>query len=229
MISTILMTIAAAAPVLILTNLILRRSADEPRKWLIGSAIAGVLAAMLATAAVTLTLPDFEVESFGGTLVDAFCRAAIPEECFKLLLLVIVAKCCESFNEIFDGITYAVCLAMGFAFFENVTYLITSDNGWFFTGVLRALVSVPAHYFFAIIMGAFFSLAWFDTRNRTLNSFLALTLPVCAHGIFDALFLESPIVEYGSAVLIVVFVLFFKKLRLYASTLVSRRLSMELN
>lgn len=229
MTSTILMICAALALAIILANIMLRRDENEPepRKWLLGSAALGVLAALAAAVAVLLTLPDFEVESIGGAVIDAFCRAAIPEECFKLLMLFIVAKCCESFNEIFDGIIYAVCIGMGFAGFENILYLAGAGNGWFIVGLLRAIVSVPGHYFFGIIMGAYFSLAWFDPCNRIRNAFLALAVPVAAHGIFDTLLMAAPFVEYGSPVLIILFIIFFRRLRRSASALVDRRLAMD--
>ena len=229
MISTLLMICAAMAPAIMLAYIITRRDEGEPepRKWLIISAASGIVAALLAVASVMLTLPDFEVETFGGAIVDAFCRAAIPEECFKLLMLYLVAKCCESFNEVFDGIIYAVCVGMGFAGFENILYLMNAGDGWLYTGIMRALVSVAGHYFFGIIMGAFFSISWFDIRNRTLNAFLALVLPVLANGIFDTLLMAAPVAEYGAPLIALAFLLFFRQLRRYAASLVDRRLALD--
>lgn len=228
MISTILMICAAIAPAIVLAGIIIRRDEGEPvpRKWLIGSAASGVVAALMAMAAVMLTLPDFEVESFGGAMVDTFCRAAIPEECFKLLMLFLVAKCCERFNEVFDGIIYAVCLGMGFAAFENIVYIANAGSGWIFADIMRVFLSMPGHYFFGIIMGAFFSISWFDIRKRTLNAFLALALPVMAHGIFDTILLAAPVVEYGGLLLLIAFFFFFKHLRRYVASLVDSRLAL---
>ncbi len=229
MIQYILMICAALAPAVILTYMIVKRDEFEPEpvKWLLGSAALGVVAAACSVIAVMFTLPDFEVDTVGGAFVDAFCRAAIPEECFKMLMLFIVAKNCEKFNERFDGIIYAVCIGMGFAGIENILYLFEAGSGWVFTGVLRAFISVPAHYFFAIIMGAFFSLAWFDQRNRMRNAMLALALPVCAHGLFDAMLFSVPVLEWGSAIVVVAFFVFFKRMRLYAASLVERQIDLD--
>lgn len=227
--TALLIICVALAPPVVLASIMIRRdnTEPEPRKWLIGSACLGIAAALASIISVMLTLPDFEVDRFSTAIVNAFCRAAIPEECFKLLMLFIVAKCCESFNEIFDGIIYAVCIAMGFAGFENILYLFDAGSGWLLTGILRALISVPGHYFFAILMGAFFSLAWFDPRHRTRNAFLALALPVTAHGIFDSLLMATPIDPAIGFCLIVVFFVFLRRLRKYASRLVAERLEMD--
>lgn len=228
MLLTILMICAAVAPAIVLSLIIIRRDKYEPEPvgWLLGSAGLGVLAAIAVIITMLIVWPDFEVESIGGAFVDAFLRAAVPEECFKYLMLIIVARNCKKFNEIFDGIIYAVCIGMGFAGFENILYLAQSDS-WVLTGIIRALVSVPGHYFFAIIMGAFFSLARFDSVNRRRNYILALALPIAAHGIFDFLLFSIPILEYGSGLLIIIFIVFFKRMRRYAAALVEHRLALD--
>lgn len=228
MLLTILMICAAIAPAIVLAVIIVRRDKFEPEPigWLLGSAGLGVLAALAVIVALLPFWPDFEVESAGGAFVQAFFGAAIPEECFKFLMLLIVAKYCKKFNEIFDGIIYAVCIGMGFAGLENILYLSGADN-WVLTGIMRALVSVPGHYFFAIIMGAFFSLAWFDPYNRRRNFALALALPIAAHGIFDFLLLSAPVLEYGGALMIIAFIVFFKRIRRYAASLVKDRLTLD--
>lgn len=227
MTSTAVMILAAVAPAVILALLMMRndRGEPEPKSALLLSALAGMVAAGLSIAAVYITLPDFEVDTAAAVFVDAFCHAAIPEECFKLLMLYLIARFCESFNEYFDGIIYSVCIAMGFAAVENVLYLFEAGSQWFVVGALRALVSVPGHYFFAIIMGAYFSLTWFDTRHRVRNAFLALILPLMAHGIFDALLLSVPAVDYGSPVIFILFIIFYNRLRRYAASLVVARLA----
>lgn len=220
---------SALAPAIILGWLIVKRdpSSPEPISWLLKSAGLGVVAAILTTIAVAPFMGELDKTTFLGAVVEAFCGAAIPEESFKLLMLYIVAKRCRAFDEPYDGIIYAVCISMGFAGFENILYLLDAGGGWFTIGIMRALLSVPGHCCFAIIMGAFFSLAWFDNVNRGRYALLALIAPILAHGIYDSLLFLTPVVEWGSPLIIAAFIYFFRRMCRYAKNLVSKHVAID--
>ena len=66
----------------------------------------------------------------------------------------------RNFNEKFDGIVYAVYIALGFAGIENIVYAFTGGVG---VGLVRALTAVAAHALFGVVMGFYFGLAGFIT------------------------------------------------------------------
>ena len=92
------------------------------------------------------------------------------------------------FNEPFDGITYCVMVAIGFATFENFLYVLNSfsENGYsggFSTAFIRAIFSVPGHAMFGVIMGFYLGI---EKHNKKINlGFYGLVLAAVAHGMFD--------------------------------------------
>lgn len=138
------------------------------------------------------TMEQFNV--FGGQpvatgLFDGFCVAGFCEELSKLSLLWICVWRNRHFNEYFDGIVYAACVALGFAGVENIGYVFGSGDfaTAFHTGITRAILSVPGHFLFGVVMGYYFALAKFEKRHRFGNLLLALLVPMLLHGTFDAL------------------------------------------
>lgn len=79
-----------------------------------------------------------------------FLAVALVEETVKWSLLYLITRKNKNFNHLFDGIVYAVFLALGFAAMENVYYAVR--DGWT-TFVLRSLNSVPGHMMFGVLMG----------------------------------------------------------------------------
>ncbi|MDO4512267.1 MAG: PrsW family intramembrane metalloprotease, partial [Bacteroidales bacterium] len=118
---------------------------------------------------------------------EAFVGAAIPEETVKLLMLWLMLRKCDEYDEAIDGIVYAVCIGMGFAGFENVLYVFQSEEEWGTIALLRSLLAVPGHYMFAVLMGFFYSLVHFHPRRYGKYKFLIWLAPVLAHGIYDAI------------------------------------------
>jgi RsiW-degrading membrane proteinase PrsW (M82 family) len=87
-------------------------------------------------------------------LITLFIRVtlgiALIEEALKFLVLRLYLYPKPSFNEPYDGIMYAVIVALGFAFAENVAYILDYGVG---VGVVRALLAVPMHALVAVFMG----------------------------------------------------------------------------
>lgn len=179
------------APVLIIGFYIYNRDKYEKEPLLI------LLKALFA--GIIIVLPVFLIEklldSFSGNLegltsaaYTAFAVAGFTEEGIKYLAFFIFFWKDRNFNEKFDGIVYAVYIALGFAAVENILYVFTGGYG---VGLIRALTAVPAHSLFGIVMGFYFGLARFSSRNRSVCLFLAFILPFLFHGLYDFMLMGS--------------------------------------
>lgn len=227
MTETYLKILAAIAPAIVLAIIMIRKDKRrEPIGWLLAAVGLGVLVAPAVLLLGYLVLPEISTESFMGAFLTSFISAAIPEEGLKFVALYFLAKRCKHFDEMFDGIVYAVCIGMGFAGLENILYVF-GDDDWIIISISRALMSVPMHYFFAIIMGAFFSLAWFDKRNRKLYMTAALVLPIIVHGIYDTVCFTMGLNEDLSGYILIAFLLGFKYIRRYVKSLTNSMLKLD--
>jgi len=112
---------------------------------------------------------------------------ALSEEGFKYLLLKKRTWYSSEFNCQFDGVVYAVFVALGFALWENISYVLMYGLG---TAAVRAVTAVPGHACFGVFMGAFYGLAKrYDNfgdeyRSRRCRRF-AVLVPVLLHGTYD--------------------------------------------
>lgn len=220
--------IAAVAPAIVLAVILIRKDPrPEPLRWLLAAVGLGILAGPAVLLLGQLILPDIPADTYFGAVLTSFLDAAIPEEAMKFLALCLIASKCRYFDEVFDGVVYAVCIGMGFAGLENILYLLGAGDEWVAVGVTRALLSVPAHYFFAVIMGAFFALGKFDRRNRRFYYLAALVLPLVVHGLYDTLLFSMDISEALSGSILLLFILCFGYIRRYVKTLVQSMLKLD--
>ncbi len=127
-------------------------------------------------------------DNIGSAAYDAFVIAGFTEEGFKFLGFYLIFWNNRNFNEEFDGIVYAVYIALGFAAIENLIYVFTGGYG---VGVLRALTAVPAHALFGIMMGYYFGLARFNPSRRFLFIIMAFIMPYLSHAVYDFLLLSQ--------------------------------------
>ena len=222
--TVLLVIFAALVPVAWLLWTIYRKDSvqPEPTKWLVKAIVFGIGSVFLSLAISmpTSMVLDMNIDnqvygSFAEAVGDAFFLAAIPEEVAKLFMLWLLLRKNPFFDEHFDGIVYAVCVGLGFAGFENICYLIggIEDGSWLGISVSRALFSVPAHYFFAILMGYYYSIYHFGIDRRIKTKLMVLVAPILAHGIFDSLLFCMRVDEALSGVLMILFIIFFTKLR----------------
>ena len=214
----ILIFVAALLPVLIALYFIYKKDNNnpEPTGQLVKALFYGVLSAPLS---MLLSVPFAEIGLYNeesttvmGQLANAFFGAAIPEECFKFLMLWLVVRNNKYFDEHFDGIVYAVCIGMGFAGIENILYLFDNYDDWLSIGIGRALLAIPGHFFFAILMGYFYSLSHFASNfvKRPIYLSLAIWMPILAHGLYDGfLMVQSVLPDIACMLsLAVIFLLF---------------------
>lgn len=219
--------LAAVAPAIVLAIIMIRKDRQpEPLRWLLAAVGLGVLVGPGVLLLAYLGLPDIPADTFMGAFLSSFISAAIPEEGLKFAALYLLARKCRYFDEMFDGVVYAVCIGMGFAGLENIMYVV-SDEDWIFVSISRALLSVPMHYFFAVIMGAYFSLGWFDRRKRKYYLTAALMIPIVVHGIYDTLCFSIDLDESLSGIALMLFLLFFRYIRRYVKRLTNSLMQMD--
>lgn len=218
------LVLAALAPVVVLLWYIYRKDSaqPEPAGWLIKAFFYGVASISVSLALTNLltlfTGLDFNIEQQGSVaeaFANAFVWAAIPEETAKLLMLWLLLRRNPHFDERLDGIVYAVCVGMGFAAVENVMYLYDGlgDGSWMSVGVSRALFAVPGHFLFAVLMGYYYSLSHFGLRRGAMTRLLIWLAPVLAHGLYDGILFSMKTSDMASAIGLVVFLVFFSRLR----------------
>lgn len=220
--------LAAVAPTIVLAIIMIRKGKrPEPIDWLLVAVCLGVLVGPTVLLVGYLGLLDIPADTFIGAFLSSFISAAIPEEGLKFAVLYFLAKRCIHFDEVFDDIVNAVCIGMGFAGLENILYLFGAEYEWISVGISRALMSVPMHYIFAIIMGAFFSLGWFDKKNRKVYMTAALIFPIIVHGAYDTLCFSIGLDENLSLYIFVVFLLGFRYIRYYVKLLTNSMLQLD--
>jgi RsiW-degrading membrane proteinase PrsW (M82 family) len=186
----------------------------------------GLLLKSLAIGAF-ITLPILLIEVWLGEMLkfsnaiatafyDGFIVAAFTEELFKYLAFLLIIWRNRNFNELFDGIIYAVFISLGFAAIENFFYVFGKGGG---VGVLRAFTAVPAHAIFGITMGYYFGIARFKEETAKKYLWYALLVSIVLHGFYD-FFLMS-----GNGLLLLSFIPFiiylwiagFKKIRQHSA------------
>lgn len=109
----------------------------------------------------------------------------LVEEGMKFLAVYLGVYRHAEFNEVLDGIIYAVAAAMGFATLENIAYVYEGGVG---VGVLRAVLSVPGHAFFASLMGFYMGKAKFAGVGEWSWLVTGLLLASLAHAFYAGLY-----------------------------------------
>lgn len=155
----------------------------EPKKLLIISFFLGTLAT-ITTLIISYLLYFIEFNEINKnqlwSLISCILGIGLVEEFSKFIFVRFYAFNKKEFNEPFDGITYSVMVAMGFAAVENTLYVI---DGGASVGIIRMFTSVPAHATFGIIMGFFLGLQ--KINNKTGFGIIGLLLAATFHGLYD--------------------------------------------
>lgn len=116
--------------------------------------------------------------------LSAFFMAALVEESLKLWVVKKEIFKDEHFDEIMDGISYAILASLGFAMLENVLYVIAEG---FAVGIIRALLSVPGHAMFSGVMGYYIGKAKVSDTPWGARALLwkGLGFAILYHGSFN--------------------------------------------
>ena len=202
---TLTLLALAIAPGLAVVIFIIRRDLynAEPAKLLVISFLLGIFtivpAIVLEEIGIRLGLAG---SSTLLTMVSAFIVIAGSEELCKFLALRFYAYRKTAFDEPFDGITYSVMVAMGFATLENIMYVFQYGIG---TGILRMFTAVPAHAVFGITMGYYAGLAKFH-HNEASNLLKGLVFAILLHGAYDYFLMEENIPGIAIGALVSLFI-----------------------
>ena len=167
---------------------------DKYEKEPIGLVLKGFLLGAIIIFPVGLienSIKDFAVgfDKIPKAAYDGFLVAGATEEIFKFLMVFILIWRNPNFNEKFDGIVYAVSVALGFATIENLFYVFSNNSMQ--VGLLRAFTAVPGHAIFGIVMGFYLGLARFSQNKKGRWLLMALFLPWLLHGIYDFILMSG--------------------------------------
>lgn len=152
----------------------------------IKAVIGGMISAPLALGfSLMLARLGFPTDGIVGAAVRAWMGAAIPEEVAKFLIVWFYIRrhpACDSAGDLFCG---SVLVGIGFALLENILYVTGAGPAWFQTGMMRAVLAVPGHTIDGMMMGVFLAWWWRKAIPPAAALFLALVLPIMAHGLYD--------------------------------------------
>lgn len=185
----------------------------EPIGFLFKNFLMGAFVSVFITLILSTLLNSFfqltDTKSIFQQFIKAFFIVAFVEEFSKYIIVKYFAQKNKEFNEPFDGIVYAVVVAMGFAALENVLYVFQYGVS---TGVLRAFSAVPAHATFGILMGYFMGKAKFS-KQRIFHNFSGLFMATLFHGAYDFfLFLNFiPGIAIGAIISLVIGLILSRK------------------
>lgn len=196
----ILLYLLAISPALLICYFIYRldRFDRESHQSLIICFVLGML----------VTIPAIKVEelellfssdgplSLGELIFSTFVLVAIGEEVFKALPLLFFAYPKKYFNEPFDGIVFAVMVAMGFAMVENLFYAYRFGMQ---TTLIRTFTAVPTHGALAVIMGYHVGLAKFKPDKKYTLIAIGFLQVVLIHGLYDFFILQ----EYNEDLMVI--------------------------
>ncbi len=93
----------------------------------------------------------------------------------------------EEFDEVVDGIIYAVAAGLGFAAVENLFYSVRFGIT---VGLFRAFITDLAHASFSGIVGYHLGLAKLHKGNTTFLLLKGLAVAVGLHGMYDFLIIS---------------------------------------
>jgi protease PrsW len=173
----------AALPALVILLYFRRLDKARPEPvGLIGRSVLYGFLAVLPAAAIEVGIGFIAPErrTLGSQLFYAFAVAGLVEESVKLYFVRRYIFKKKEFDERADGIVYAICVSMGFAFVENFLY------GYRDAGVLfaRAFTAVPGHALFSGVMGYYVGLSKLESGRRGAWK-AGLAWAIALHGLYD--------------------------------------------
>lgn len=156
----------------------------EPRRLLLKAfLLGGGLVIPVLFVEMNLNIFDMADRNLLTAGYTAFVVAGLVEESFKFLFFFLYIWKNREFDEMYDGIVYAVFISLGFATVENLAYVLSTG---FNTALIRSLTAVPAHALFAVAMGYYLGIAKFaKPQYRQKYIRLGFITPVMLHGIYD--------------------------------------------
>jgi len=161
----------------------------EPPGLVLRAFVYGALAIVPAIA-VELPFQHYLVAppSAAAQLLVVFGVVGLGEELAKFAATYLAVWHSRHFNEVMDGIVYAVAAALGFATVENVVY--TSVFG-LHVAPARALVASLAHACFSGVMGFYLGWGRLYAPRPAPAIFYGIGLAAVLHGAYNYLLLSG--------------------------------------
>lgn len=204
--------IIAIIPAVLILYLYYRKDdlRPEPRTMVSRALVFGALS-IIPVGAIELGLQTLfsPVGGVAALFVDAFLVAALCEEGAKYLIITRYFRKQEAFDEVTDGIVYAVAVSMGFALLENLLYSVGSPIQ---IALLRAFTAVPLHAVATGIMGYHIGRAKFDQKRDPKQGLL---VAIGIHGLYNFLLFTGSLL--GLLVIPLLIASFRRLKRLYAA------------
>ncbi|MFA5123518.1 PrsW family intramembrane metalloprotease [Zavarzinia sp.] len=197
---------AAVLPSLVLLAFFIRSDRfPEPTGAILGTFVLGILTVLPVLVIVVplgaVLQPEVEAPlALAG--LQATALAAIPEEAFKLAVLLLFCRRLSAFDEPMDGLVYGATASLGFATLENLLYVLGGGEGWAGIAAIRALTAVPGHAMCGAIMGYYVATARFLPGRAGRLHFAAFLVPAGLHGTYDFGLLASQTTGDGGWALI---------------------------
>lgn len=164
------------------------RYEPEPRRLVIRAFIYG-MAAVVPVALIEMPFGPLLTRppNLAVLLLGAVFIVGLAEEYAKYLAVRLSVYSLPEFNEVMDGIIYAVAAGLGFAVVENLFYAI---NFGIKVVPVRGLVTSLAHASFSGIMGYYLGLSRILPQYAKPLIRKGLTYAVGLHGVYDFLLLS---------------------------------------
>ncbi|MEW5816778.1 MAG: PrsW family intramembrane metalloprotease [Spirochaetota bacterium] len=173
----------AAVPSLLLLLYFYRKDVQKKEPPKLVWKIFGLGCLAVIPAAVLELIIGLFAEFFTGITflaVRAFVIAGLVEELMKLLVVLLFVYKKDDFDEVTDGMVYAISAGLGFAFLENIMYSFGPPLAL----IVRGITAVPLHAIASGIMGYYIGLSKFKTQRLYKTGLLYAVL---IHGTYDFL------------------------------------------
>lgn len=157
----------------------------EPAKIIIKVFILSGLITIPLALILGAFVEQVKVGGIMGIFITSFITAALIEESLKCWMVKKFAFNKPFFDEVIDGIVYAVAASLGFATLENLIYVMFDEQG-LMVALLRAFTAVPAHALDGAILGYFLGIAKFSHQSKQ-NMLIrrGLFMAILFHGLYD--------------------------------------------
>lgn len=225
----ILFFLAVIPVVVICTYIYMKDKNKEPGPLLIKLFLLGIgscFLVLLISGILFKIFPFMDKDTANMTFFEvmaySFIGVALVEEFCKWLMAYKGAYSSKDYDEVYDGIVYAVYVSLGFAFFENLLYVFSNQS--IAVGISRGILAVPGHAFDAVFMGYYLSLAKVYSHQgkkdlEKKNLILSIIVPTILHGIYDfCLFAANSLLLIAFFVFVItMYILSFKKIKQLAA------------
>lgn len=218
-INNILLIILGIIPVAIISMYVYQKDKNkEPIGLLVFLFLGGIFSCFLVLSLSNILINFLPFMSTQSTFLDVFLYAfvgvAFVEEICKFLVTYALSYRHREFDEIYDMLSYAIFVALGFACFENILYILNQYSlaGNIMlpaveVGLKRAITAIPGHACDGLFMGYYLSLAKVSAKRKNKeaernNILKSIFVPILIHGIYDFCCFS------GLDILMIVFIVF---------------------